>query len=559
MNIKVQQQNYTIGDIEGNTRHIIDAIKKAQNEKVDLIVFTELAVSGYPPRDFLYFEDFIEKCETAIEKIRKASKDIAILVGAPTQNQGDLGKPLYNSAIFINDQKIHSTIHKSLLPTYDVFDENRYFESAKELHCIEYMGEKIAVTVCEDIWNIGEEKIYKTSPMDQLIKESPTLMVNLSASPFDYTHAEDRKAILRANCEKYGLPIVYCNSVGSQTEIVFDGGSLIMDAEANILHELRYFEEDEVITEIKQTQCSAPILTPKSQIPTQELDPEHLDFDLHISRVHDALVLGIKEYFSKMGFTKAILGASGGIDSAVTQALAVSALGADNVQALLMPSQYSSGHSVEDAVKLSKNLGNPYRIYEIENIYNSFTQTLAPSFEGLPFSVAEENIQSRSRGVLLMAEANKHGYILLNTSNKSELAVGYGTLYGDMAGGISVLGDAYKMQVFALAEYINRNQEIIPKNIITKPPSAELRPNQKDSDSLPDYQDLDSVLYQYIERQLSPSDIIEIGFDRELVYRIIKMVNRNEYKRAQFCPIIRVSPKSFGIGRRIPIVARYLD
>ncbi len=559
MKIKLQQQNYTIGDIAGNTHKIIQAIEQAKTESVKLIVFTELAVCGYPPRDFLYFDDFIEKCEAACEKIREATSGIAVIIGTPTRNLPDAGKPLFNSAQLYHDQKLQATVHKSLLPTYDVFDENRYFEEAKKVACFELAGEKIAVTVCEDIWNIGQEKIYEHSPMDSLIKENPSMMINLSASPFDYTHAEDRKAILRANCLKYKLPMLYCNSVGSQTEIVFDGGSLVMDAEANIIHELKYFQEDSCTVDVSKSNIDAPIQTPVSQIPSQELDPENLDFDLHIDRVHDALVIGIREYFSKMGFAKAILGASGGIDSAVTQALAVEALGAENVHALLMPSQFSSDHSVADAEQLSKNLGNPYRIYEIKNIYDSFMNTLKPSFEGLPFSVAEENIQSRSRGVLLMAEANKHGYILLNTSNKSELAVGYGTLYGDMAGGIGVLGDAYKMQVFSLAHYINRDKEIIPNNIITKPPSAELRPNQKDSDSLPAYEELDAILYQYIERELSPSDIIKQGFDKELVYRVIKMVNRNEYKRAQFCPIIRISPKAFGIGRRIPIVARYLD
>lgn len=559
MKISVVQQNYIIGDIAGNTQKILDAIAQGKQNQSDLLVFSELCVSGYPPRDFLYFEDFIEKCENAIEEITSATDDIAIIIGSPTRNLPEEGKPLFNSALFIQNQKLQATIHKTLLPTYDVFDENRYFEKAKEWSCIEILGTKIAVTICEDIWNFGIEIIYPNSPMDYLISEKPDLMINLSASPFDYTHAEDRKAILRANTEKYKIPMVYCNSVGSQTEIVFDGGSIVMSAESDILAELKYFEEDMETLEFEDGRFKAPILTPASEIPTQELDPEDLDFDLNIDRVYRALVIGIREYFSKMGFKKAILGASGGIDSAVTQALAVEALGAENVKSLLMPSQFSTSHSVDDAVALCQNLQNPYEIIEIKPIYEQFMDSLKPAFGDLEFNIAEENIQSRSRGVLLMAESNKFGYILLNTSNKSELAVGYGTLYGDMAGGFSVLGDVYKMQVFSLANYINREKEIIPNHIITKPPSAELRPDQKDSDSLPEYTDLDAILYQYIERQLSPADIIELGFEKELVYRIIQMVNRNEYKRAQFCPIIRISPKSFGIGRRIPIVAHYLD
>ncbi len=559
MIIQLEQQNYTIGDIANNTEKIIAAIRDGQSKKVDLIVFSELCVCGYPPRDFLYFEDFIEECEEACQKIIEATQNIAVLIGSPTRNEPNNGKPLYNSALFIHDGKLESTIHKSLLPTYDVFDENRYFEPSHKHSCIELKGTKIAVTICEDIWNFGSEKIYPLTPMDTLIEDNPELMINLSASPFDYTHAEDRKAIIRANVDKYNIPMLYCNAVGSQTEIVFDGGSIAMSAAADIIQELKYFEEDRFIFTFDNGRFQEPVQIPASEIPLQELDPENLDFDLHIDRVHDALVMGIAEYFQKMGFKQAILGASGGIDSAVTQALAVRALGAENVHALLMPSQFSSDHSVEDAVRLSQNLDNPYQIIEIKDIYERFTDALQPSFGDLPFSVAEENIQSRTRGVLLMAEANKFGYILLNTSNKSELAVGYGTLYGDMAGGISVLGDAYKMQVFSLARYINRDKEIIPNHIITKPPSAELRPNQKDSDSLPDYSELDAVLYQYIERQQSPTDIIQLGFDQNLVYRVIQMVNQNEYKRAQFCPIIRISPKAFGIGRRIPIVARYLD
>jgi NAD+ synthase (glutamine-hydrolysing) len=395
--------------------------------------------------------------------------------------------------------------------------------------------------------------------MDHLMEQQPDIMLNLSASPFDYTHDEDRKSVIKANVLKYKIPMFYCNAVGSQTEIVFDGASLIFDKEANLCKALPLFEEslESVILNDDGT-IATSIVEPASRVPDKELNPATLEPELNIVQVYDALILGIKDYFSKMGFSKAILGSSGGIDSAVVLALACDALGKENVRAILMPSPYSTEHSVNDAVSLSKNLGNPYDIVRINDVYESFLKTLDPLFNGLPFSLAEENIQSRSRGNLLMAISNKLGYILLNTSNKSELATGYGTLYGDMAGGLGVLGDCYKLQVYALARYINKDKEIIPVNIIEKAPSAELRPNQKDSDSLPDYLVLDQILYQYIEKRQGPAEIKALGYGEALVDRTLKMVNNNEYKRNQFCPIIRISPKAFGVGRRVPIVGKYL-
>ena len=354
--------------------------------------------------------------------------------------------------------------------------------------------------------------------------------------------------------------MLYCNCVGSQTEIVFDGGSLVFDKHSNLVKQLPLFKEAMEIFELKDDGTFVqPVVTASNDLPDAEFNPAELDHNLCTAEIYDAIVMAIRDYFSKMGFSKAILGSSGGIDSAVTLAIACEALGKENVRAILMPSQYSTGHSVSDAEQLSKNLGNPYDIVPIKNIYESFLTELKPIYKDLPFSLAEENIQARTRGNLLMAIANKFGYILLNTSNKSELATGYGTLYGDMAGGIGVLGDCYKMQVYALANYINRRQEIIPQNIITKPPSAELRPGQKDADSLPDYAILDRILYQYIERRQGPNEIKEQGFDAALVDRVLKMVNVNEYKRNQFCPIIRISPKAFGVGRRVPIVGKYLS
>ena len=559
MNIFLAQQNYYIGNFEANTKKIIEAINTAKTQNADLIVFSELSVCGYPPRDFLEFNDFIDKSYQAIDEIKQHTADIAVILGAPSRNKNHDGKGLFNAAFFLYEKEIKAEVHKTLLPTYDVFDENRYFEPAYEWNVIEFKGKRLAVTICEDIWNLGGNPLYRICPMDKLMEQQPDIMINLSASPFDYTHFEDRKAIIKANVLKYKLPMFYCNAVGSQTEIVFDGGSFIFDKEGNIRKVFPLFEEVVDGLELNDDNTfSEPVVESVAHLPTHELNPEHLIPSLNIDEIYSALVMGIRDYFSKMGFTKAILGSSGGIDSAVTLALACDALGAENVRAVLMPSPYSTSHSVDDAVELSKNLNNPYDIIHIRNIYENFLETLQPIFKDLPFSVAEENIQSRTRGNLLMAIANKFGYVLLNTSNKSELATGYGTLYGDMAGGLGVLGDCYKMQVYELAKYINRYKEIIPIHIIDKAPSAELRPNQKDSDSLPDYAVLDQLLYQYIELRKGPKDIKALGFDAALVDRTLKLVNMNEYKRNQFCPIIRVSPKAFGVGRRVPIVGKYL-
>jgi NAD+ synthase (glutamine-hydrolysing) len=560
MKIYLAQQNYHIGDFDANTKKIITAIQSARQQGADLVVFSELAVCGYPPRDFLEFDDFIDSCLRSIDAIQEQTEGIAVLVGAPSRNPEEKGKNLFNSAYFLHNKEIKHVVHKTLLPNYDIFDEYRYFEPAYNWHMIPFMGKKLAVTICEDIWDMADDPMYRARPMDVLSSQHPDLMINLSASPFHYNHAEERLAVIQKNVEQYKIPLIYCNSVGAQTELIFDGGSMVCNADGQIAQTLAFFEEDAAIIEWSED-GSFPSANPKQE-PKDGLVaamPEQFQAGLHIDRIHTALIAGIREYFKKMGFGRAIVASSGGIDSAVTLALASEALGADNVHAVLMPSQFSSGHSVDDAVQLSVNLGNRYDILPIEPIFGAVSETLGNLFEGLPFNVAEENIQSRIRGLLAMALSNKFGYILLNTSNKSELATGYGTLYGDMAGGLGVLGDLYKMQVFALANYINRNGSVIPENIITKPPSAELRPGQKDSDSLPDYSVLDALLYQYIERRQGPSALEKMGFDKALVQRALAMVNRNEYKRNQFCPILRVSPKSFGIGRRVPIVAKYLS
>jgi NAD+ synthase (glutamine-hydrolysing) len=497
-----------------------------------------------------------------------------VIVGCPQRNPEKEGKDLFNAAWFLYEKQVIGVAQKTCLPTYDVFDEYRYFEPAYHWEVIRFKGKRIALTICEDIWNLGDNPLYRINPMDKLIIQQPDLMINISASPFDYDHDEDRLEVIRANVLKYKLPMFYCNTIGSQTEVVFDGGSLVMDAQGRVIKAMKVFEEDFAIVDTDQEQSSVTTKAPAplkrattafdkemrvSKVDDPERIIEYLTSEKNIGEIHQALILGIRDYFRKMGFSKAILGSSGGIDSAVTLALACEALGKDNVRAILMPSQFSTGHSVADAEQLSRNLGNPYDILPIKDVYDQFLVTLKPVFKDLPFGLAEENIQSRTRGNLLMAIANKFGYILLNTSNKSELATGYGTLYGDMAGGLSVLGDVYKMQVYALAEYINRNGVIIPENIIHKAPSAELRPEQKDSDSLPEYPLLDKVLYQYIERRQGPKEIIEMGIDEALVRRILKLVNTAEYKRNQFCPIIRVSSKAFGVGRRVPIVGKYLS
>lgn len=560
MKIFLAQQNYHIGNFESNTKKIIEAVEEAKKQGGDIIVFSELCICGYPPRDFLEFEDFIGRCYKAIDEIKAHADTIAVIVGAPDRNIIKEGKDLFNAAFFLYDKEIKGIAHKTLLPTYDIFDEYRYFEPAYEWNVIHFKGKKIALTVCEDIWNMGHNPLYRICPMDKLMEHQPDFMINISASPFDYTHNENRQATIKANVSKYKIPMFYCNAVGSQTEVVFDGASLVYDKNANLCGQLPMFKEAlQGFTLNEDGSLDASPILPRNRLSLEEITPLVLNENLNIEQVYAAIVMSIKDYFTKMGFTKAILGSSGGIDSAVTLVLASEALGAANVRAILMPSQYSTGHSVTDAEQLSINLGNPYDIIPVKNIYDAFLSELKPVFKDLPFSIAEENIQSRSRGNLLMAIANKFGYILLNTSNKSELATGYGTLYGDMAGGLGVLGDCYKLQVYALSKFINRSTEVIPSHIITKTPSAELRPDQKDSDSLPDYEVLDKLLYQYIERRLGPNEIKAQGFDATLVDRVLKMVNINEYKRNQFCPIIRISPKAFGVGRRVPIVGNYLS
>lgn len=545
MKITIAQLNYHIGDFEGNTSRMLEAIDEAKQVGSDIVCFGELATCGYPPRDFLEFDDFIRLAQESIDRLAEAARGIAVVVGSPSVNPVPEGKDLYNSLYFLADGEVKYVQHKTLLPTYDIFDEYRYFEPATEWGVVEYKGKKIALTVCEDIWNIGNENpLYTICPMDEMIGLKPDFIINGSASPFDYDHAEDRIEVLKENVNRYGLPMFYVNHIGAQTEVIFDGGSIVMSPDGTVYEEMAYFIESIRTFDLEDVVAGGRSVVQKKD---------------KIEEIHHALVLGISDYFRKLGFHTAVLGLSGGIDSAVTAVLAARALGPENVRLLLMPSHFSSSHSVEDARDLAHNLGSPYDIIEIADIYDAFMEKLSPIFGDKPFDVTEENIQARIRGILNMSISNKYGNILLNTSNKSEMAVGYGTLYGDLAGGLSILGDVYKTEVYELARYINKEVEVIPKNSIEKPPSAELRPNQKDSDSLPDYAVLDKILYAYIEETTDPQDIINQGFDEALVQRVLKMVNRNEFKRYQTAPVLRVSPKAFGMGRRMPIVGKYLS
>ena len=546
MKIALAQINYHIGNFEGNYAGMRAALLEAKNQGAELVVFAELSISGYPPRDFLEFDDFIERCLHWTEKLAEDCIGIAAVVGLPVRNQTGKGKPLFNAALFLENGKVTSEYHKTLLPNYDIFDEYRYFEPNRDFSLLEYKGLRFAVTICEDLWNIGSNPLYVKNPMRELAKLKPDAVINIAASPFHYDQEEVRKEVLRDNALKYNLPVIYVNHVGAQTELLFDGGSLVMDPKGRVVTELKYFEEDLKIFDLQE-------LSEGNMPPVEEKKPGMM------ALIHDALVMGIRNYFSKLGFEKAILGLSGGIDSAVTLALAAKALGPENVLAVLLPSGFSSEHSVSDAITLANNIGCPYEIVPINEVFEEFRALLDPIFNDRKIGLTEENIQARARGVILMALSNKFGYILLNTSNKSEAAVGYGTLYGDMNGGISVLGDVYKTEVFELARFINRDGGIIPENSITKPPSAELRPGQKDTDSLPEYSILDKILFQYIEMRKGPTDIISMGFDEKIVRKVLRLVNINEYKRHQTPPILRVSSKAFGMGRRMPIVARYLS
>jgi len=552
MKIALAQLNYLIGDFEGNLSKITAAASSAASSGAELVVFSELSICGYPPLDLLERKEFVASCMESVEKLAlMLDPDIGVLVGGPEFNTGSDGKLLFNSAFFLCEGKVQQVFRKALLPTYDIFDEYRYFEPNREFHILEFKQKKLAVTICEDLWDeqpfeneFSRSRLYTTNPLEELSGFGPDVIINMAASPFSHRKMEIKQAIFTGKAKRYGLPVLYCNQVGAQTELIFEGGSMAVNPLGQIAARLPYFKEDILISDLEELSSSRAAL-PVGMIPER------------IGAMADALICGIRDYFGKLGFPDATLGLSGGIDSAVTLALAAEAVGPANLLVLLLPSQYSSDHCVNDSVDLSRNLGVKYTILPIEELFNQFRTTLQPLFKDLPEDITEENIQARIRATLLMALSNKLGNILLNTSNKSETAVGYGTLYGDMSGGLSVLGDVYKTDVYLLAEYLNREKEVIPANIIHKAPSAELKPDQKDSDSLPPYEVLDQILEAYIERQLPPGKVSEMGFAEEQVLKIIRMVNQNEYKRYQTPPILRISSKAFGIGRRLPLVARY--
>jgi NAD+ synthase (glutamine-hydrolysing) len=556
MKIAIAQLNFRIADFDGNFNLMKEAILKAENDEVDLIVFSELAVCGYPPLDLLEQRDFIDRCSESIRRLTDCTEKVAVIVGSPCINHNETGKKLYNAAYMLSNKQVVAIRYKTLLPTYDIFDEYRYFEPNIEFDLVEFKGIKIALTICEDIWDdqpvenaFSRSRLYTVSPMDLLSRQQPDIMINISASPFAANRLQAREEVLRMNATRYSIPLFYCNQVGANTELIFDGSSMVLDGHGRTIDQF-----DPFVQEVRSYRLESLINSPGGKDDEVKIN---LSEEYRIEMIHKALIFGIKDYFSKMGFKKAVLGLSGGMDSALTLALAVEALGSENVLPVLMPTRFSSDHSIIDSIALADNLGVKWSRIPVDPMMDSFLEQLVPEFGGLAEDVTEENLQARIRGVILMALANKLNLILLNTSNKSEAAVGYATLYGDMNGGLSVLGDVYKTDVYAIARHVNRNTTIIPYNIYIKAPSAELRPGQKDSDSLPDYSILDPILYRYIEMKEQAATIAGAGFDPAVVEKVISLVNRSEYKRFQSPPILRVSSKAFGLGRRMPLVAKY--
>lgn len=553
MKIALAQLNYVPGDTEYNSGKIISAIGRARAQDAEIVIFSELAVTGYPPLDLLNREEIIAASMEAVREIASHCTGIAAIVGAPSPNTGVYGKKLHNSAFFMYDGKVKAVIHKALLPTYEIFDEARYFEPGNIFQAIEYRGIKIAVTICEDIWaeqpcgDRGICRYYGITPMDELIRDEPRLIVNIGANPFAHNRIRVREDIFRKNAIDYNLPFISVNQTGGYTDLIFDGSSVVIDASGRITEKLAFCAEELRVVEVPLNGSDdRPCDGNKGGYP-DDMTPF----------IHKALVIGISDFFAKSGQQKAVVGLSGGIDSAVVLTLAAAALGPGNVTAVLMPTVFSSEHSVTDSVELAAKLGVQYHIVSIEESRLVIEKSLKPFFGNRPGDVTEENIQARLRAVILMAFSNKLGGMVLNTSNKSEAATGYGTLYGDMTGGLSVIGDLYKTEVYRLARELNSEKPIIPDHILNKPPSAELRADQRDTDSLPPYDLLDAVLFRYIDLERSPAKIIEEGYDSDLVKRIVGLVRTSEFKRKQTPPVLRVSFKSFGSGRRIPIISRY--
>ncbi|MEM1096792.1 MAG: NAD+ synthase [Bacteroidota bacterium] len=548
MKIALAQTNPTVGDLRGNTATILDYARRAAREGANLVVFPELCLIGYPAQDLLDSPFFLEAAEQALnDLVAELPRDVGFILGATQHNPTATGKRLHNVAYLYENGERLATVTKTLLPTYDVFDEYRYFEPGDTRTVVTWRGLRIGLHICEDMWNNEADvpyHLYDANPVDELAAQGIDLFINISASPFAHHKHTTRTRLLEEICEEHGVPFVLVNQVGANTELIFDGDSRVHAANGERVVQAPLFEEALLFWD---TDAKHEALRPRSAS--------------RIADLHDALVLGIRDYFEKTGaFTQALIGLSGGIDSAVTCALAVEALGADRVVGVTMPSKYSSSGSVDDSVALAEAYGIAFHNIPIVPAVAAFDAMLAEAFAGTSPGVAEENIQSRTRGVTLMALSNKFGHLLLTTGNKSEMSVGYATLYGDMSGGLGVLSDVFKLDVYALARYINERdgRELIPQSTIDKAPSAELRPDQKDEDSLPPYPVLDEILRRYVEeRQEHLTIVAETGFDANLVLSILKLVDRNEYKRRQAAPGLRVTNKAFGTGRRLPIVMRW--
>jgi len=542
MNIAISQINTTVGDFDGNSDKIVDAWRHADEAGAELLVLPELALCGYPPRDLLAKPAFLRQNQVALDRLAKRGGRAVAVVGYASVNETNSGRPARNSAAVLRDGQVAALRHKTLLPTYDVFDEDRYFEPATDNTPVEILGKKIGITICEDIWNdevFLNDRRYGRSPTDELTGGGAELLLNLSASPWNLGKEHSRHVLLSQLSTKAGCPVVYCNLVGGNDELVFDGGSQYYNGHGVLGASGAMFAEDLLLVD------------------TETIVPKSSDTSGDDEKIHKALSLGVRDYLHKCGFASAVIGLSGGIDSAVTAVVAVDALGAENVRGVAMPSQYSSQGSLEDAEHLANALGIQYDVVPIEPVFEQLKSQLREIFEGLNEDTAEENMQARIRGNILMSMSNKFSSLLLTTGNKSELAVGYCTLYGDMCGGLAVISDLPKTKVYSLAKWINRDREIIPESTLTKPPSAELRPGQVDQDSLPPYDMLDSILEAYVVDGQDAEAIIASGHDKATVERIIRLINLNEYKRRQAAPGIKITSKAFGVGRRIPVAKRF--
>ena len=556
MKICLAQINPTIGAFKQNIGKICKSINTAREKGADLVIFPEMSVVGYPPKDLLELSGFVDSNLKALEEVKNSVTGISAIVGFVDRNVAQRGKALYNAAAHIKNRKIVSRHYKSLLPTYDVFDEDRYFEPTHDISIAKISGRKFGISICEDVWGadvVWPGTIHHKDPVECMVRQGAEIIINISASPFTIGKQDVRLKMLTGHAKRNKVPIVFVNQIGGNDDLVFDGNSLVINKEGIVVGRASGFKEELLMVEFKGSDLT--IGGNKSRSAKKETQYAAGEGD--IESVYNALVLGTRDYVKKCGFKKAVIGLSGGIDSAVTAVIAVKALGKNKVLGVTMPSTFSSKGSVDDSMVLAKRLGIKCELIPIKSVYNAYTKTLSGVFAGLPFDVTEENLQARIRGKILMAISNKHGYLVLTTGNKSELAVGYCTLYGDMCGGLAVISDIPKTMVYSLAEYINRRKEIIPADTIEKPPSAELRPNQKDQDSLPSYDVLDGVLRAYVEESKDVGDIIEMGYDESLVKDIINKVDRNEYKRKQAAPGLKVTTKAFGTGRRMPLAQRY--